>query len=84
MNKELINKMQETITLNKFKPIKEINFDEMDFADIVEHLSRPYIPLSKDEIKHIKSLGTDVVEYEGELFTFGKADGMDMLMPYNL
>lgn len=84
MNKELINKMQETITLSKFKPIKEINFDEMDFPDIVEHLSRPYIPLSKDEMEHIKSLGTDVVEYEGELFTFGKADGMDMLMPYSL
>lgn len=53
MNKELINKMQATIILSKFKPD-----EETDFADVVEH--------------------------EGELFTFANADGMDMLMPYNL
>lgn len=84
MNTKLINKMQETITLSKFKTAN-ISFKNMTFKDIVHHLRRPYIYLNDDEYKYIYNLNADVVEYEGQLFTFGNCDGNKMaLMPYEL
>ena len=71
----------------EYKVIKNKHFKKSDsFSDIVKHLVRPYIPISKDEYDEIvekaELLNSDFVEMNGEIYTFGNADGGYALMPY--
>ncbi len=71
----------------EYKVIKNKHFKKSDsFSDIVKHLVRPYIPISKNEYDEIvekaELLNSDFVEMNGKIYTFGNADGGYALMPY--
>lgn len=73
------------IELERIKPYRKVSFRNMTFSEIVFHLHRPYIELTQKEYDYIRSLKSDVVEYEGYLYTFGNYDGDKLgLMPYTL
>lgn len=57
-----------------------------DFSKAVGMLKRPYIPLSEDETKNIenitrKSNSDFIKDNKGNIYTWGKADGIMQLMP---
>ena len=52
-----------------------------DFCEAVSRLTRPYIPITKEEYKKVFDKGNDYFQYKNEVVTFGNADGGFALMP---
>ena len=80
----------DTITdteLKKYKIVKNKVFNNGDdFSAIVKHLRRPYIKITAEQYNRLIDQATkynsDFVINNGQLFTFGSADGGFALMPY--
>ena len=52
-----------------------------DFCEAVRTLTRPYIPINKDEFDKVFNVGNDYFKFKKQVVTFGTADGGYALMP---
>lgn len=73
------------MNVRRLKPYDKISFKYRTFKNIVSHLRRPYIELTKEDYIYVQThFKTDLLEHDGKLYTFGKFDGTQGLMPYEL
>lgn len=76
---------EEMDEVSHLKPLPNCRLPK-DYSKAVGLLERPYFPLKPDQYKRIEKIAADnntdiLVDEAGRQYTFGYADGQDMLMP---